>query len=366
MTGDPKPVAGTVLAVPYSSPKPSKATSRRPAVLTPVEMTQPGTLPRPRSRLIEAAGALVWRERRRELQVLLVHRPRYGDWSWPKGKVDPGESRATTAVREVQEETGHAVVLGQPLPGLQYLVPDGRVKRVHYWAARTAADADGPALRARHPVAPVDPDEIDTTEWLGVEEAARRLTRTADRQPLVALVEAHAHGRLGTHAVIVARHGSALARSQWAGKEHARPITPIGWAQAAALVPVLAAYGVRDVLTSRWSRCAQTVAPYAAASGLAPRRHDRLTEAQHEKAPSRVAAVVRELLEAEESSVLCTHRPVLPTVLDVLAEHTGRSVADALPQKDPYLEPGEALVAHVALTAKGPRVAAAETIAPTI
>jgi len=358
--------ARTVLATPYSSPKPSKATSRRPAVLTPVEMTQHGTLPRPRSRLIEAAGALVWRERRHGLQVLLVHRPRYDDWSWPKGKVDPGESRATTAVREVQEETGHAVVLGQPLPGLQYLMPDGRVKRVHYWAARTADDADGPALRARHPVAPVDPHEIDRTEWLGVEEAARRLTRTADRQPLVALLDAYAHHRLATHAVVVARHGSAVARAQWAGKEHARPITPMGWAQAAALVPVLAAYGVHDVVTSRWSRCAQTVAPYAQASGIAPRPRGRLTEAQHEKSPARVAATVRELLEAEQSSVLCTHRPVLPTVLDVLAEHTRRTVADALPHKDPYLDPGEALVAHVALTGKGPRVAAAETIAPAL
>jgi 8-oxo-dGTP diphosphatase len=140
----------------------------------------------------------------------------------------------------------------------------------------------------------------------------------------------------------------------------------MGWAQAAALVPVLAAYGVRDVVTSGWARCAQTVAPYADASGLETRRHGRLTEAQHEKSPARVAATVRELLEADESSVLCTHRPVLPTVLDVLSEHTGRNVADALPRKDPYLEPGEALVAHVALTAKGPRVVAAETITPTL
>jgi len=366
VTDGSRAVAGTVLATPYASPKPSKATSRRPTVLTPVEMTQHRTLPRARSRLIEAAGALVWRERHHQLQVLLVHRPRYDDWSWPKGKVDPGESRATTAVREVQEETGFAVVLGQPLPGLQYLVPDGRVKRVHYWAARTASDSDGAALRARHPVAPVDPREIDHKEWLGVEEAARRLTRTADRQPLVALLDAYAQHRLATHAVAVARHGSAVPRGQWAGKEHARPLTPTGWAQAAALVPVLAAYGVRDVVTSRWTRCAQTVAPYADASRLATQRHDRLTEAQHERSPARVAATVRELLEATESSVLCTHRPVLPTVLDVLAEHTGRNVADALPHKDPYLEPGEALVAHVAHTAKGPRVAAAETITPAL
>ena len=74
----------------------------------------------------------MWRERRGGLEVVLVHRPRYDDWAWPKGKLDPGEAVAAAAVREVEEETGHAIVLGPPLPTLRYRTGDGLTKRVHY------------------------------------------------------------------------------------------------------------------------------------------------------------------------------------------------------------------------------------------
>ncbi|WP_402462753.1 NUDIX hydrolase [Isoptericola aurantiacus] len=317
--------------------------------------------------VIETAGALVWRVRHSRLQVQLVHRPRYDDWSWPKGKHETGESLAATAVREVAEETGKPIVLGLPLPGLQYLTPEGRVKRVHYWAARRAsATRDARALAARSPVAPVDKKEIDRCEWLDVEDAAERLTRATDRGPLDALVEAHRDDLLGTHAVTIVRHGRALSRSTWHGAEQDRPLTPLGHAEAAALVPVLAAYGVGTVVSSRWERCATTMDPFVRAAGLRPEYSDNLGEAQHERSPARVAAAVRDLLEAPRASVLCTHRPVLPTVLDVLGQHSRRSVATALPRRDPYLETGEALVAHVAPTPRGPRVVAAERVAPPV
>ncbi len=319
------------------------------------------------ARVVESAGALVWRVRDDGLQVRLVHRPRYDDWSWPKGKLDPGETFQAAATREVAEETGRPVVLGVPLPGLQYLTPEGRVKRVHYWAARKASRrSDAGALAARAPVPPVSPEEIDDAAWLDADEAALRLTRGADRAPLDALVREHQEGRLATHVVVIARHGKAVTRSAWHGDEQDRPLTPAGHAQAVALVPVLAAYGVEHVVTSRWDRCAQTIAPYAGASGLETVTGDHLTEAQHERSPARVARTVRELLEAERSSALCTHRPVLPTVLDVLGQHSRRAVANALPAHDPFLEPGEMIVAHVARTPKGPRVVAAEKVAPPL
>ncbi|MFC7026006.1 NUDIX domain-containing protein [Promicromonospora thailandica] len=314
------------------------------------------------------AGGLVWRRRGGELQVQLVHRPRYDDWSWPKGKVETGESLQGTAVREVAEETGREIVLGRPLPGLQYLTPDGRVKRVHYWAShRARRKKDAAALAARAPVAPVDRTEVDQAEWLSVTEAAARLTRTSDRGPLDALVHAEEEGTLGTRALVIARHGRAVPRTAWHGAERDRPLTPAGHGQAAALVPVLAAYGVEHVISSRWERCATTIDPYVRAGGLRPSYSENLTEAQHERSPSRVAATVRELLEeATESSVLCTHRPVLPTVLDVLGRHAPRAVADGLPSADPYLEPGEVLVAHVADTPGGPRVVATEKVSPPV
>jgi len=317
--------------------------------------------------VIQTAGALVWRVRSGRLQVQLVHRPKYDDWSWPKGKLEDGEALPTGGAREVAEETGKAVVLGLPLPGLQYLTPEGRVKRVHYWAARRARpEHDSQALAARPPVPPVSRDEVDKQAWLDVADAARRLTRASDRAPLGALVEAYDEGWLETHVVAIVRHGRAVSRNVWHGIERDRPLTPTGHAQAVAAVPVLAAYGVGLVVSSRWERCATTIDPYVRASGLRPEYSDNLSEAQHERSPSRVAATVRELLEADRSSVLCTHRPVLSTVLDVLGQHSRRAIANALPSRDPFLDPGEILLAHVAATGKGPRVVGLEKVTPPV
>lgn len=317
----------------------------------------------PSQRPVEAAGAVVWRVVEETLEVLLVHRPRYQDWSWPKGKVDPGETLPAAAVREISEETGHDVVLGTPLPGLRYDLPDGRTKRVHHWAARVAGSADDPALSARVPTTAASTEEIDDIVWLSVDEAEQRLTRTADRAPLTALVALHAKGRLETDVLAVARHARAKARSAWPGDETDRPLTPTGRVQAEGLVPVLAAFGVREVVTSAWERCTRTIEPYARAAGIEPGYSD-LTEAAHERSPSRVAGEVRRLLEVRSDVVICTHRPVLPTVLDVLWQHSPRSVARTLPAKDPFLKPGDVLVAHVGQTSKGPRVLAVERHRP--
>ncbi len=315
--------------------------------------------------VVQAAGGVVWRVRHGHLQVQLIHRPRYKDWSWPKGKVDPGETLVTTAVREVAEETGKPVVLGVPLPGLQYLMPDDQVKRVHYWAARRA-DATAPSVLARLPVAPVNRAEIDDKRWLPVEEALTRLTRKADRAPLEALSAEYEAGRLATRALVIARHGRAVSRSAWQGHEQDRPLTPAGHGQAHALVPVFAAFGVEQVLTSQWQRCADTVDPYVRSARIIPAVDPALTEASHDSKPSRVTQAVQELLAAPVSSLLCTHRPVLPTVLKVLGSHARESVLSALPSRNPYLQPGDALIAHIADTAKGPLVVGVERIRPKV
>ncbi|GIG29867.1 NUDIX hydrolase [Cellulomonas marina] len=316
---------------------------------------------------VVAAGALVWRERRtrgdapadHRVELLLVHRPRYDDWSWPKGKLEPGEALPVTARREVAEEGGVEVVLGQPLPTLTYRLADGRLKQVHYWAGRPAAPTT-PAVVAREPVAPAEPTEIDRTRWFRADEARRRLTRAADREPLDALLHALERGRLATHAVVVARHGRARKRASWDGTEGDRPLTDSGRRQARALVPLLAAYGTERVVTSEWDRCWSTVTPYARAAHVPVVVEPVLTESAHESSPARVAGLVQGLLAEPVPAVLCTHRPVLPTVVDVLAQHTRRAVAAWLPASDPFLRPGELLVVHVAATAKGPRVVAAE------
>ncbi|MEN0130622.1 MAG: NUDIX hydrolase [Brevundimonas sp.] len=314
--------------------------------------------------VVEAAGALVWRVRTGRLQVALVHRPRYRDWSWPKGKLDPGETLVQAAWREVAEETTHDVVLGIPLPGLEYPISDGRTKRVHYWAAQVAGRHEAAALRARPPVPRASMDEIDQVRWFDVDTAAARLTRPEDAAPLVALVDAHSKGRLDTRALIITRHCTATKRSAWSGSELDRPLTPAGEAQAERLVPVLTAYGATRVVTSEWARCAATVQPYGRAAQVPVEIAPLLTEDSHKASPARVARQVADLIAWPGDSVLCTHRPVLPTVVDVLAQHARRSVANQLPLGDPFLEPGEILVAHIAQTAKGPRVVAVERTHP--
>lgn len=333
-----------------------------------------GVGPRSQSRVsvVECAGAIVWRIKHDVLEVLLIHRPRYDDWSWPKGKVDPGETLPAAAVREVLEETGRAIHLGIPLPGLQYVTLDGELKRVHYWAAQVAAPKD-PAVSARAPVRPVDLTEVDQTKWLPVDQATKKLTRVADRSPLGALAKAFHEGELDSRAFIVVRHGKALARGQWHGPPDQRPLTPLGVAQAEALTPVLASYGISHVVTSQWTRCTQTMAPYEQHSRISSIHLDDLTEASHERNPDLVTQAVARLITGELSTALCTHRPVLGTLFDGLKEWTGTGLIKALPRKDPYLAPGDAFVAHVIHDEPGqdeqegsPRIVGVETVRPII
>ncbi|MCL1800731.1 MAG: NUDIX domain-containing protein [Promicromonosporaceae bacterium] len=321
-----------------------------------------------RGKAIPAAGAIPYRENEGQLEVALVHRPRYQDWSLPKGKLLDGETLQAGATREVNEEIKEPVILGIPLATLRYPLPStGDWKEIAYWAARLATDRDHAPLAARLPIHLADPTEIDKVVWLPALQAANKLTRDLDRRPLMNLLEAYEAGRLKTHTVVIARHGKALPRSLWNDPDDAeRPLTSYGQAHAAALVSVLSAYGVRRVVSSRWERCAATVRPYIDATGLKPWLSDNLTERDHEKSPGRVAATVLQLLTGKKSAVMCTHRPVLPTVLDVLGQHAKREVADQLPRSDPFLKPGEALAAHVARTEKGPRVMAVELITPVV
>lgn len=318
--------------------------------------------------LVKAAGILPWRlNEAGELEVLLIHRPHYDDWSWPKGKLNRGETLPECAIREGAEETGEQFILGRPLRAIGYKINGGkRRKRVWYWAARCLTEADSQAVRMRPPPRPSDPFEVDKMRWVSPAKAAKKLSRKADRNPLEDLVQAHEAGLLATESLAVIRHASAKKRSSWKGDELTRPLTPTGRGQAVGLVPLLSAYGALDVLTSQWQRCWDTVEPFCRYSGLFPVTSDHLTEAEHEKSPSRVANAVVELMTSPRASAICTHRPVLPTILDVLAQHSARKVAEKLPTKDPYLQPGEALVLHVAYTPAGPRVVDVERHRPVL
>lgn len=129
--------------------------------------------------VVRAAGGVVWRTGADgAAEVLLVHRPRYDDWSFPKGKNDPGEADDCCAVREVEEETGIVATVGPELPSVTYRDHRGRPKVVRYWAMAVADDRG---------FAPGD--EVDELAWLGVAAAAPRLSYQHDRAVLEAFAE---------------------------------------------------------------------------------------------------------------------------------------------------------------------------------
>ena len=178
--------------------------------------------PRPQ-RLVRSAGALVWRftDPARvavpgepidpaDIEVLMVHRPRYHDWSWPKGKTENGESLVAAAVREVEEETGQIITLGAPLTTQRYRLGGGQTKEVHYWVG-TPVPAGHASERLRAPVARAPRTEIDQTTWASPERAADMLTRRGDRRLLADIVARAREGRLVTTTLLVLRPGQGLA-----------------------------------------------------------------------------------------------------------------------------------------------------------
>jgi 8-oxo-dGTP diphosphatase len=118
--------------------------------------------------VIRAAGGVVVREGEAGIEVLVVHRPRYEDWTFPKGKAEAGEGDEDCALREVEEETGLRCELGRELPSTSYVDGHGRQKRVRYWVMR----AVGGELAFEH--------EVDDAEWLAPEDARRRLSYERD------------------------------------------------------------------------------------------------------------------------------------------------------------------------------------------
>ncbi len=265
---------------------------------------------------VVASGAVVTR---RGGEVLLVHRPRYDDWSFPKGKRDRGEHIVVTAVREVAEETGLRVRLGPRLDSQRYLTGK-RMKTVHYWMGRAVGSDDISSYAVN--------DEIDEVTWLPWAEASARLTYPHDRDTLAQARPL----RRSSRALVVLRHGLARSRKAWRRDDRLRPLLRAGTTQAERLVPLLAAYDLSVIASSSSLRCVQTVTPYSETTGWPLTTHDALTE--EDATAADVHAILDELMHAREGSVVCTHRPVLPTVFDSLGVDEAK------------LEPAAMLVVH--------------------
>jgi 8-oxo-dGTP diphosphatase len=312
---------------------------------------------------IPAAGTIPWRRRRGQLEVALVHRPKYDDWSWAKGKLDPGEQWPVAAVRETEEETSLAVHLGRPLPGAEYTVLDAQgvpgTKEVRYWAAEASTPAG--ALR----------NEVDEVRWLDVVTASDLLDYARDRDQLRAVVRADNAGTLTTWPLVLVRHAHAVGRGSWSGDDQLRPLSPAGAERAAALAPVFAAYGVRRLVSSPSVRCTDTLRPYAAATGCAMRTKDGLSEEGFAADPTRAARHLERMVERGTPTAVCSHGPLGPGLLARLhalvdpTEPTGPAAADLLLEAaEAKMAKGEALVAHLAGTGAQARVVAVERLLP--
>ena len=313
--------------------------------------------------VIEAAGALPWRHRRGRLEVVIVHRPRYDDWSWAKGKLDPGEEWPVAAVREVFEETGLHVRLGRPLPGSRYAVSNEsgqpEPKEVRYWAAEVVGGAGALV------------NEIDEIAWLDVDDATDRLTYDRDRDQLRALAQADRDGTLTTWPMVIVRHAHACPRSTWTQADPLRPLDARGRERAEALVPLLTSYGVIRVVTSPAVRCLDTVLPYATAAELKIRLKPGLSEESFAERPDHAPRHLTKLLARGSATVVSTHGPVLPRLLEQLAtiadsDDSGQSSAKVtlLEAAQRGMGKGEALVAHVVGTGDRARIVAVELYPP--
>lgn len=301
---------------------------------------------------IYAAGAVCWRESGKDLLVAIIHRGRYQDWTFPKGKVDPGETLAEAAVREVKEETGLKVKLGVPLETVSYPLDKSKTKVVHYWAARVSEKA---LTKSKF-----KPDEeVSEVVWLKASEAFAKLSYQHDRDLLQEVIDLQTNGMLRTKPLIIIRHAHATPRADYVGEDGKRPLLPEGKVQAKELVKLISAYGPKRVFTSPWRRCKDTISPYAKAHRFKIIERGELSEMGNAKGPARTAKVAKGLFKDARSSILCTHRPTLPTITKVLAGYAEPKLASIILEAK-ALKPGDFIVLHLTDSGKKPRLVAVE------
>jgi 8-oxo-dGTP pyrophosphatase MutT (NUDIX family) len=253
--------------------------------------------------VIRAAGGAVWRHAEGgRLETALVHRPRYDDWSLPKGKLDPGEHLLQTAVREVLEETGLAALAGRRSVRTCYSVPGG-TKQVDYWLMQAVGGQFTPN------------DEVDELRWLSLEDAATLCTHEHDRVVLADLARTDVPR---SPTLVLVRHGHAGSRSDFDGPDDLRPLNRKGREQARRLAEVLPLFGPTALLSAERVRCRQTLEPLGDRLGLPVLPLRELGEEEFAQDPQAGLAVVARLLAPRSTpgvTVVCSQGGAIPSVL---------------------------------------------------
>jgi 8-oxo-dGTP diphosphatase len=257
------------------------------------------------SALIEAAGGVLWRPAQGGIgvEIALVHRPKYDDWSVPKGKLRFDEHPLLGALREISEETSFTGQPGRMLGEISYL-KDGSPKRVRYWAVKAVAGEF------------VSGEEVDQLIWLPPQEALAHLT--PDRDPPI--VQSFAMNARPTVTCVVVRHGSAGQRETWLGDDRERPLDELGHRQAEVLAGVLEAFDVQRVLSADVLRCLDTVGPFAANRGIMIESEPLLSESGYDSAPQAAEARLLSVLTAGERVVVCGQGKSIPPLLRGVCE----------------------------------------------
>lgn len=305
-----------------------------------------------------AAGAICWRLVDGKPRVLLVHRAARADVSLPKGKVDPGETLPQTAKREVEEETGLSVSLGAPLGTVEYRMPSGRDKVVHYWAAEVTEHALELATFTPN-------DEIAALEWASLSKARKRLSYPHDIDVLDRFEQRIESGTARTFALVVLRHGKAVPSDTWDGPDASRPLMQRGNDQAVNVAPGIAAFAPVKLISSTALRCRTTIAPLAGYLGIPVKETGAISQDAYEHGTAAVAAVVAKRLAKRRSAVLCSHGPVIPEIIDQLAQQTNSPRSGAL-QRAAALSTGDYSVVHLAIDDPGKGIVAIETHSPSV
>lgn len=248
-----------------------------------------------------AAGGVLWRGRHRDVEVAVIHRPRYDDWTLPKGKLEPTETELAAAVREVQEETGARVAVSRRIGRVRYDIGPQR-KVVTYWAMRHL-DGDFTAT-----------DEVDRLDWLPVTEARQRLTYGVDR------------GVLGDFSalpvpdsvIVLVRHAKAGRRRDWHGDDALRPLDAAGLRQAGELVPFLTRFAPDRIVSADRTRCIQTVQPLADALGLDVQVDAAFADESYARSPESTQTALLSLAKPGRVSVVCSQGLTIPSLVDTL------------------------------------------------
>ncbi len=264
--------------------------------------------------VVRAAGGIIVRSKPEgALEVAIVHRPSYDDWTFPKGKLQVGEREEHTAIREVEEETGMRCRLERALGTTKYKDHRGRPKVVHYWVMRVL---DGHFRPSK---------EVDELRFVSLRQAASLLSYNHDRALLRGLsneVDAAAvqaggerQGRASLRnqvspTIYLVRHAKALNRSEWTNADELRPLTKAGRRQAEELVQRLRAFSFARVITSPHVRCKETVEALAKERKLALEVSEQLAENTD---ADDVLAFIKTL--GGRPAVLCTHGDVIADLM---------------------------------------------------